>query len=93
MVPPDAQIVRAQIEFVYNNGGYIAQTQNEQYFNVWDDIEPADTLQTFQKVPGQRIQCFQQPSCKPGAVLLLALDAVHADVRCRCCTSLLAHVL
>ena len=38
---------------VYNNGGYIAQTQNEQYFAVWDDIEPADTLQTFQKPPGQ----------------------------------------
>ena len=38
-----------QIDFVYNNGGYIAQMQSEQYFNVWADTEPADTLQTFQK--------------------------------------------
>jgi hypothetical protein len=43
----------AQIEFVYNNGGYIAQTQGEQYFNIWSDTEPNDTLQTFQKTPGE----------------------------------------
>ena len=43
----------AQIEMVYNNGGYIAQTQNEEYFNLWSDTEPADTLQTFRKPPGE----------------------------------------
>ena len=50
----------SQIEFVYNNGGYIAQTQNEQYFAVWDDIEPADTLQTFRKPPGELISAFDR---------------------------------
>jgi hypothetical protein len=43
----------AQLEFVYNNGGYIGQTQSDLYFGTWDDIEPADTLQTFQKPPGE----------------------------------------
>ena len=50
---PLTDLLAAQIEMVYNNGGYIAQTQNEQYFNLWSDTEPADTLQTFQKPPGE----------------------------------------
>ena len=41
-----------QIEIVYNNGGYIAATQEDAYYNVFADDEPADTLQTFQKPPG-----------------------------------------
>jgi hypothetical protein len=41
-----------QIEIVYNNGGYIAATQEEAYYNVFADDKPADTLQTFQKPPG-----------------------------------------
>ena len=41
-----------QIEIVYNNGGYIAATQEDAYYNVFADEEPADTLQTFQKPPG-----------------------------------------
>ena len=55
---------------MYNNGGYIAQTQNEQYFNVWDDIEPADTLQTFQKPPGEPA-CA---SCRHRQILQTALS-------------------
>lgn len=53
-----------QIEIVYNNGGYIAQTQEEAYYNVFADDEPADTLQTFQKAPGS---CLMQLPVSAGA--------------------------
>lgn len=45
-------LFHAQIEIVYNNAGYISYTQEDAYYNIWDDSEPADTLQTFQKPPG-----------------------------------------
>jgi hypothetical protein len=48
-------VLPLQIEIVYNNGGYIATAQEEAYYNVFSDDEPADTLQTFQKPPGTEL--------------------------------------
>ena len=56
------RLLPTQIEIVYNNGGYIAATQEDAYYNVFADNEPADTLQTFQKPPGRVFACsFIQP--------------------------------
>jgi hypothetical protein len=65
--------VTPQVEFVYNNGGYIGQTQSDQYYGTWDDIEPADTVQTFQKKRGEPASplrrhrwsvCIHMPCCR-----------------------------
>jgi len=45
-------VLLLQFEAVYNTAGYIQATQNDAYFNVWADSAPPDTLQTFQKPPG-----------------------------------------
>ena len=42
----------AQLEIVWNNGGYVSFTQEDAYYNVFADDEPADVLQTFMKAPG-----------------------------------------
>ncbi len=60
-----------QFEAVYNTAGYIQATQNDAYFNVWADSAPADTLQTFQKPPGDF--SLLNPSCLHFPALSLAV--------------------
>ncbi len=60
-----------QFEAVYNTAGYIQATQNDAYFNVWADSAPADTLQTFQKPPGDF--SLLNPSCLHFPALSLAI--------------------